>query len=315
MVASAQIAMKTVIAHEGTGWVQNDAGRGPCAYGVLLADNRTEIAAAIGIPASQLTPAVFRDAFDSGRFNADDAAAIGASKYATKFNGIDDQHTMTHVVDISFNSGPGRAAIMIQQVTNAVIAENGLDPSLRVNVNGSIGREEMEKINQVVAEVGSAAFNDRLAETRLSFYNSLVHGNPDKFGRYQGGWTKRAMSFHSEGDAAQIVHSGATASTYDPVVEEQIKRAQDAGITDFEKQMAKLQEMGGFGELIGFVLMLMQAVKDSQGKEAPSPEIRKAAVDAAKGIAQSGGTTGDENAPRNAGITSDDLDKFNSLNV
>lgn len=118
----------------------------------------------------------------------DQAKAIYKKDYWDKVKGdlIGNDSAAAALFDFAVNAGIGRATIETKR------ALNGLGYKFDLTANSSLPSEVLAAIN-----AKGDVFANALQVARLDFYSRLAKENPDKYGKYLIGWTKRAKDFFS----------------------------------------------------------------------------------------------------------------------
>jgi lysozyme family protein len=167
--------LKTIIAHEG-GYcnVPGDKG-GATNFGVTLAVLRE----------CRNDPSL--DADDVKNMTLAEAKEIYAEKYYhdPKID-MAPLELQPQLLDIAVNSGPGKAIKILQQVL--------VDLGKKVAVDGGMGPATAKAAQEACNEHTWKVVNNKIAESRLAFYNRIVERDPVQ-AKFLKGWTTRANSF------------------------------------------------------------------------------------------------------------------------
>lgn len=114
---------------------------------------------------------------DVATLSLDDAKAIYRRDYwrPLSLGAIADQHVAGKALDMAVNMGTGTAARLLQKAVG--VAEDGV-----------IGPVTLEAVNTADPQVVLADLRHLSAER----YREIAAANPDRYGRYLGGWLARA---------------------------------------------------------------------------------------------------------------------------
>lgn len=100
------------------------------------------------------------------------------------------------VFDVSINSGPYRAVLLLQRLLRKA--------GYKVGSDGRIGRNTSEKCAAAVDKFGPLLVNAYIEE-RLTFYRRVIAYNPSQK-RFLKNWTSRARSFVVPNAGEQVVN-------------------------------------------------------------------------------------------------------------